>query len=132
MVPVVHPMVVELLVCLFLFYLNFRIRLIFDLYELLFVFDFLRCLRIHCPLAGSLDLKLVETDYQPVYKDFPLEEVDFENGCLSLDLLVESLLGSLVVVEDDSFLESLVQWPLNAIPYRFQDYLRALEPKPVN
>ena len=132
MVPLVHPMVVVLLVCLFLFYLNFRIRLIFDLYELLFVFDFLRCLRIHCLSAGSLDLKLVETDLS-VYKDFhSLEGVDFENGCSSPDLLVESSLGSLVVVEGDSFLESLVQWLLNAIPYRFQDYLRALEPKPVN
>ena len=131
MVPLVHPMVVELLVCLFLFYLNFLIHLIFDLYELLFVFDFLRCLRIHCPLAGSLDLKLVETDLS-VYKDFPLEGVDFESDCSSLDLLVESLLGSLVAVEDDSFLESLVQLLLNAIPYQFQDYLRALEPKPVN
>ena len=131
MVPLVHPMVVELLVCLFLFYLNFLIHLIFDLYELLFVFDFLRCLRIHYLLAGSLDLKLVETDLS-VYKDFPLEGVDFESDCSSLDLLVESLLGSLVVVEDDSFLESLVQLLLNAIPYQFQDYLRALEPKPVN
>ena len=131
MVPVVHPMVVELLVCLFLFYLNFLIHLIFDLYELLFVFDFLRCLRIHFLLAGSLDLKLVETDLS-VYKDFPLEGVDFENGYSSLDLLVESSLGSLVAVEDDSFLESLVQLLLNAIPYQFQDYLRALEPKPVN
>ena len=129
--PLVHPMVVELLVCLFLFYLNFLIHLIFDLYELLFVFDFRRCLRIHFPLAGSLDLKLVETDLS-VYKDFPLEGVDFESDCSSLDLLVESLLGSLVVVEDDSFLESLVQLLLNAIPYQFQDYLRALEPKPVN
>lgn len=131
MVPLVHPMVAELLVCLFLFYLNFLIHLIFDLYELLFVFDFLRCLRIHCPLAGSLDSKLVETDLS-VYKDFPLEGVDFESDCSSLDLLVESLLGSLVAVEDDSFLESLVQLLLNAIPYQFQDYLRALEPKPVN
>ena len=120
-----------MLVCLFLFYLNFLIHLIFDLYELLFVFDFLRCLRIHYLLAGSLDLKLVETDLS-VYKDFPLEGVDFESDCSSLDLLVESLLGSLVVVEDDSFLESLVQLLLNAIPYQFQDYLRALEPKPVN
>ena len=131
MVPLVHPMVAELLVCLFLFYLNFLIHLIFDLYELLFVFDFLRCLRIHCPLAGSLDLKLVETDLS-VYKDFPLEGVDFESDCSSLDLLVESLLGSLVAVEDDSFLESLVQLLLNAIPYQFQDYSQALEPKPVN
>ena len=80
MVHVVHPTGVVLPV-LFLFLDSNLIRLIFDLYVLLSFFDSRRCLHLHFPSTGSLDLKLVGTGLNDlsVYKDFPLEEEDFEN-----------------------------------------------------
>ena len=67
---------------LFLFLDLNLIRLIFDLYVLLSFFDSHRCLHLHFPSTGSLDLKLVGTGLNDlsVYKDFPLEGEDFENG----------------------------------------------------
>ena len=70
------------LLVLFLFLDSILIHLIFDLYALLFFFDSRRCLHLRFPSTGSLDLKLAETGLNDlsVYKDFPLEGEDFENG----------------------------------------------------